>query len=841
MMTTATALMKHKIALAVRAAYENDLVTLKRLVEKEGVDINALNEEKQGMLHAAANGGSTEALKYLLTRGADANLTDAQRLTPMFYATAAADFQVEIAEALLRAGAKLDHVGENGSTLVMTMVKTKGASAKATEWLLKKSVAVNAAASIPDIAPLFHALNNNNLPLAKAHIAAGADMSALDHEGNNFLVYAMGTYKPEAVDMVLEAAQKQGVDLSRGVNRSGRTPLHVAANLINYPNNPAHMNAETRKLLNDHMAITRKVLALNIPINTADNDGKTALHIAAAKGNEMLVPLLLGADADVALHDHSGSTAYSTATSHNKPAVATMLAERMRGNPFYHTNAAGLPKLDPNHVLESMLAHGTRSRVYIMPKGIDAWVPNAPAAVAPLKDYRQKRDGFLFVIENAGQHQKDTYYSALNTYTHLTGRPRSEAERFIMPLSQSIEDIGNFDDKSSPSSQYSTGYRALIEAASNQALRDASFLSVSYIRADDASFRFDKNREARLRAAEPFYSALSIAGIGIASANDDLNLNRNTVGNSQPLRANAATIFIGAAEKAADGNYVMKGYSNRGPHITAPLPPLFDLQEETIKEGTSFATPAFNAYRLALFNATAHLSPREVDAALFTTARQNVVDDAEGKPFEFTSNGTVKYNDKVGMGVADITAAHARVLELDALKSAWLKTKGQDVPLRLQLTADASATRKIEVNGATKYEYRIPVTQDMFIQQFTSTTLGSIGNDGKPMQGHARVVAPNGFAQHARADVYGNASLPAMYGIRLKAGDSLTILADQPLREAKVDVTGYAPNSFFASIMQREMARQAVGKLTDVKAAPPCEQVATQIFNAKAALCAIRR
>jgi ankyrin repeat protein len=840
-MTPADPIANHKIALAVRAAYEDDLVTLKRLIEKDGVDVNALNEEKQGMLHAAANGGSTEALRYLLARGANANVTDAHGLTPMFYAAAASAFQTEIAEALLGAGAKLDHVGDNGSTLVMTMAKTKAASSKAADWLIKKGLDVHTAPPFPDIAPLFYALNNNNLPLAKTLIAAGADMSAVDLEGNNLLIYAMGTYKPEAVDMVLEAAKKQGVNLAHGVNRKGYTPLHVAANLINYPVDPSHMDAETRKLLKDHITISRKVLTLNIPINAADNSGATALHFSAVKGNEMLVPLLLKAGADVSLHDHSGSTAYSTATSYNKPAVASMLADRMKDNPLYHTNAAGLPQIDPNNVLGSMLTHGTRSEVYIMQKGTDAWLPTAPAATHPLKDYQQKREGFLFVIENASPHQKDTYYSALNTYTHLTGRARSEAERFIMPLSQSIEDIGNFDHKSSPSSQYSTGYRALIEAQSNQALRDTSFLSVSYIRTDDASFRFDKNRESRLQAAEPFYSALSIAGIGIASANDDLNLNRNTVGNSQPLRANAAAVFIGAAEKAADGNYVMKGYSNRGAHITAPLPPYFDVQNETIKEGTSFATPAFNAYRLALFNATAHLTPREVDAALFTTARQNVVDDAEGKPYAFTGNGTVMYNDKVGMGVADIGAAHTRALELDALKAAWLKTKGQDVPLRLELTADASAMRKIEVGGATKYEYRIPVTKDMFIQQFTSHTLGSIGNDGKPMQGHARVVAPNGFAQHARTDVYGNASLPAMYGIRLKAGDSLTILADQPLREAKVDITGYAPDSFFASIMQREMAHKAVSQLRDVKAVPPCEQVATQIFNAKAALCAISR
>lgn len=840
-MTPTDPIANHKIALAVRAAYEDDLITLKRLIEKEGVDVNARNEFQISLLHGAANGGSVEALKYLLTRGANANLPDASGRTAMYFAITAPEFQPEIADLLLTAGAKLDHVADDGDTIPMRLAKNKNTTGKAAVWLLSKGVAINTPASIRDIAPILHALDNNNRDLVIAYIAAGADMSVTDFNGNNALIYAMGTFKPEAVDIVLEAAKKQGVDLASYVNKEGKTPLHIAANLVNYPDNPARINAETKKILSDHIAISNKVLALNIPINAEDGDGKTALHIAASKGNELLLPLLLKAGADVSLHDHSGSTAYSTATSFNKPAVASMLAERMKDNPFYHANAAALPALDKNNMLESMLLHGTRSQVYFMAEGGDAWLPESPAAVPPLKDYQQKREGFLFVIEKAGNHQKDTYFSALNTYTHLTGSTRSEAERFIIPLSQSIEDIGNFDEKSSPSSQYSTGYRALIEADANEAIRKASFLSVSYIRVDDASFRFDKDRELRLRAAEPFYSALNTAGIGIASANDDLNPNRNTVGNSQPLRANPAAVFIGAAEKAADGNYVMKGYSNRGPHITAPLPPLFDVQNETIKEGTSFSTPAFNAYRLALFTGTAHITPREVDAALFTTARQNVVDDAQGKPYEFASNGTVVYNDKVGMGVADIGAAHTRAQELDALKAAWLKTKGQDVPLRLELTADASAMRKIEVGGATKYEYRIPVTKDMFIQQFTSHTLGSIGNDGKPMQGHARVVAPNGFAQHARTDVYGNASLPAMYGIRLKAGDSLTILADQPLREAKVDITGYAPDSFFASIMQREMARQAVSQLKDVKAVPPCEQVATQIFNAKAALCAISR
>jgi ankyrin repeat protein len=840
-MTSTDQVKRYNIDLATRAAYENDLVTLKRLIEKEGVSVDAIDEDKIGLIHNAANGGSVEAMQYLLSKGANTNLTDPAGRTAVFYAIIAPNFNTEIAEMLLASGAKLDHVAGNGETIPLLLSRNVGTSAKAAQWLLSKNVDITKLDPTPELNPLLAAIKNKNTELAKIYIAAGVDMSAVDGDGVNALMAAMATYKPEIVDLVLDASKKQGIDLATMRDNGGQTALHTSALLINYPSDPALFNAENRKILNDHITISRKIMSLGIPVNATDRSGQTALHIAASKGNEMLVPLLLEAGANVTLHDNNGKTAYTNATSFNKSVVADMLAERMKGNPFYHSNSDALPRLNPNDVLGSMLNHGTRSEVYNIIQGKDAWVPESDAAVSPLKGYEKKREGILLVVEGSGPHQKDTYNSALYTYTHLTGSSRSEAERFIIPLSQSIEDIGNFDNKSSPSSQYSTGYRALMEADSNQPLRDVTYLSASYYRSDDASFRYDKNKEARLRAAEPFYSALSIAGIGIASGNDDTTPAKAATGKSQPLRANKATVFVGAAEKAGEGNYVMKNYSDRGPHITAPLPPLYDVQKEAVKQGTSFATPAFNAYRLALFTGTAHLTPREVDAALFTTARQNVVDDAEGKPYEFTSNGTVVYNDKVGMGVADIGAAHTRAQELDVLKAAWLKTKGQDVPLRLELTADASAMRKIEVGGATKYEYRIPVTKDMFIQQFTSHTLGSIGNDGKPMQGHARVVAPNGFAQHARTDVYGNASLPAMYGIRLKAGDSLTILADQPLREAKVDITGYAPDSFFASIMQREMARQAVSQLKDVKAAPPCEQVATQIFNAKAALCAISR
>lgn len=837
-MTNQKALEQYNVELAYRAAYEGDITTLKELIELKGVNVNAKNEGEKTFLHAAALAGHSDIVNYLLSRRADANSQSGNQLTPLMFTIAAPQFKAEIAESLLQAGASLSYAASNGVGMLDVLTGNASASPEALRWLVSKGVDATKPSSTPGAAPILQVIATKNIPLIKSYIELGVDLSAVDNDGNSALHFAIESLKPEIVGLVLEGAKKQGIDLAKLQNKKGIAPIHAISTKINYPESAAQFNAQTRKYISDQMKIVDMLVEAGADINVRDRENDTALHIAASKGNEVLVPFLIKKGGNIAVHNDSGMTAFTAATSSNKTKVAAMLAAQMEHNKLYQIDDAALPKLNASDLPISLVGANTKLPVYMLELGDEEYRASSDAAIAPLQNYKAQREGNLLVVEGTGPHHKATYYSALNTYTQLTGRARKDAEKHIIAVSQAIEDLGIFNDTSSPASQYSTGYRALVESSKNKDIRGVTYLSASYYKNDPASFRYESDKEDLLKRASVFYSNLDLAGIGIAAGNDDNKKDKAAIGKSQPLRANAGSVFVGAAEKTADGTYLMKNYSERGPHITAPLPPLYNMKEDQIFEGTSFSTPAFNAYRLALFNGTQSLTPRELDAVLFTTASQKVVDDSEGKPFQFVSNGTVSYNDKVGMGVADIEKAYTRAMELDAQKKTWLKTKGEDKPMRLQL--GASSPRNVTVGNAVKYEYSIPVTQDIYVQQFSSNTLTLIGSDGKPLGGQARIVTPNGFVQHARADVYGNSSLPAMFGMKFTKGDTITIISDQPLQQPGIDITGYAPNSFFAMMMNQEMAKQAAAKMKDVVRVEPCAIVASQVFNAKAASCAVR-
>ncbi|KAK3818834.1 MAG: ankyrin repeat-containing domain protein [Benniella sp.] len=93
------------------AASDGDLAAVKKFVEEKGVSIDAQDENGYSALHAAASYGHKDLIDYLLKKGANINVEDPDKDTPLFVCET-----VEIAKLLVENGADAYHVNDNGLT-----------------------------------------------------------------------------------------------------------------------------------------------------------------------------------------------------------------------------------------------------------------------------------------------------------------------------------------------------------------------------------------------------------------------------------------------------------------------------------------------------------------------------------------------------------------------------------------------------------------------------------------------------------------------------------------------------------------------------------------------------
>ena len=91
------------------AASDGDLARVSHLVEKEGCPVNAQDESGYSPIHAAVSYGQHQLLIYLLSKGADVHLRDADGDTPLLVCD-----DPECFEELVKRGADLSVKNNEG-------------------------------------------------------------------------------------------------------------------------------------------------------------------------------------------------------------------------------------------------------------------------------------------------------------------------------------------------------------------------------------------------------------------------------------------------------------------------------------------------------------------------------------------------------------------------------------------------------------------------------------------------------------------------------------------------------------------------------------------------------
>lgn len=148
---------------------------------------------------------------------------------------------------------------------------------------------------------LEQACRNNDIEVAKICYLRGASLSEPLPSGDLPLMYAMKRQNFPFVEFL----HQYGVDINMR-DQEGRTALHIAASN------------------NDDEAICRLV-ELGAKRKLKDRKGETALHAASAAGHTRVVELLLELAADINATDKAGWTAASHAEFNNHFELADRL------------------------------------------------------------------------------------------------------------------------------------------------------------------------------------------------------------------------------------------------------------------------------------------------------------------------------------------------------------------------------------------------------------------------------------------------------------------------------------------------------------------------------------
>ncbi|KAI0033554.1 ankyrin repeat-containing domain protein [Vararia minispora EC-137] len=154
------------------AAGDGDLARVQTLVDAHGISPNAPDPHTYTPMHAAASYGHTAVLDFLLSRGGDVNVADADADTPLYTVE-----DIPTARWLLDHGATLDIRNAEGLSPIEHLSEDFPAVAAYLCTRLPQAPPDTAVASLPPTAPSQHAQERASAQLADGLVAAVADLA----------------------------------------------------------------------------------------------------------------------------------------------------------------------------------------------------------------------------------------------------------------------------------------------------------------------------------------------------------------------------------------------------------------------------------------------------------------------------------------------------------------------------------------------------------------------------------------------------------------------------------------------------------------------------------------
>ena len=271
-----------------------------RLLITAGADVNAADVRGHTPLMSAADKMSAALIKMLLEAGArvSINAKDNEGRTALMFA--AERGHVETIKMLLEAGAAINAKDNMGKAALMY---TQGYMYSGSSSLDAGKCLIATGASINDVnakgqTPLMPAVQRNYLEEVKLLLGAGAraSVNARDSQGKTALMYVKRQLYNDASADIIRSLVAAGADVN-AIDDDGETPLMLSLSHDFYYGNPMVLLEEGARA----------------SINKKDKHGRTALMFAAQSGDMRMTQMLLDVGASINARDNKGQTALTYA------------------------------------------------------------------------------------------------------------------------------------------------------------------------------------------------------------------------------------------------------------------------------------------------------------------------------------------------------------------------------------------------------------------------------------------------------------------------------------------------------------------------------------------------
>jgi len=284
---------------------------------KRGANVKVTLKNGATLLHAAAEAGNLDVVKFYISQNLDLNAADMSGRTPLMYACEGQRCPLEVIKFLVSRGAKTEVFAKDGNTLLHLTALAERIDV--VDLLVKtQGMDINVRRAKSGCTPLMTVAQKlGKMEVIKALTLKGADPKMFSADGSSLLQLAALGNQLELV----KALVAEGHDLNYQ-RPDGATVLHAASfggdaelvkYLLNENCNVEYLQAQGQRLRDGstvlhcaaeagNLEILRFFLKVGVPVGVKKQNGATPLFVAAqhcqAGGSTDAMQLLLDAGAD---------------------------------------------------------------------------------------------------------------------------------------------------------------------------------------------------------------------------------------------------------------------------------------------------------------------------------------------------------------------------------------------------------------------------------------------------------------------------------------------------------------------------------------------------------------